>query len=368
MNDITHDTGEMNVIFVHSSVDDYPLTPYEFRVYGKIARRAGQGIGWPSVEQVAAECLMSEDTARQALQNLTTFGLLSRQERPGLRPHYRLTRPSTWLSTDAVRAIHAEQTEKSRAKRQARKARTGQENPGAAPRGAGTPPDISDPSEKQGGVVSPTPGKNREGYPSEKHPPHPSEKQGGVSISTKGNPREGDPETGGTPPEARRSAAVSAPHHERTPPAAHAATPGTPPDQAPPHPTPDGTPPHAKGTEHVPRAAAAPDAAPLPDTPVRRYLLGYFGPDFLQTLLEEDPTRHDWFRLPTPTVQACKDDAVTEANGKRWKTPLIGLLDAQAAQLRRTERPTHPDPAPTPAAASIADQVKARIAATRRTE
>lgn len=373
MSTLSHDTTGMNVIFVHSSVDDYPLTPYEFRVYGKIARRAGQGIGWPSVEQVAEECLMSEDTARQALQNLTTFGLLNRQERPGLGPHYRLTQPNNWLSKEAVLAIHAEQTEKSRAKRQQRKAKKTQAAPETetASQEASTPPNISDPSEKQGGVnLLPlgktgrgTPGENREGYP--------SGKQGGVSRSIEVDPFEGDPETEGTRLEARLSAAVPAQGQKQgsntgAADAAWGNPPNTPPVQDLVQPMANGRASHATGNQEVPPAAAAVEN-PVDNysaTPVGRRLLGYFGVGFLTQLLEEDDTRRDWFQLDLETLQACKDDAVQETKGKRWKGTLIGLLEAATAELRRTRRvssTTHTSSS----SVSIGDEIKARIAATR---
>ena len=47
MTDLHHDQSEMNVLFVDSAVDDYPLSAEEFRIYAHIARRAGLGEAWP---------------------------------------------------------------------------------------------------------------------------------------------------------------------------------------------------------------------------------------------------------------------------------------------------------------------------------
>ena len=378
MSELSHDTSEMNVIFVHSSVDDYPLTPYEFRVYGKIARRAGQGEGWPSVEQVAQECLMSEDTARQALQNLVTFGMLSRREVPGKRARYRLTRPSTWATREAVGALHAEQADRGRAKRLERKTKKTQnttETETAKPDDS-TPPNFPHPSEKQGGVESPTPGENREGYPSEKHPPHPSEKQGGVSISMEVDPPEGDPETETGSEQARRvalpQAAVSASGQDQDPDtgaadAAGANPPPLPPVQEPFNPKASGRAPDATSPKDGP-GAARPVENPVdnfPDTALRPLLVGCFGRVFLSDLVAEDPSRGDWFALPTSTFQARKDDAVTTSERGKWKSALIGLLDTEAASARRARRSKPSEAAP---GTSIADTIKARIAATRRAE
>ncbi|WP_407572105.1 helix-turn-helix domain-containing protein [Deinococcus altitudinis] len=377
MSEVSHDTGEMNVIFVHSSVDDYPLTPFEFRVYGKIARRAGQGEGWPSIEQVAKECLMSEDTARQALQNLVTFGMLTRREVPGKRARYRLTRPSTWATREVVAALHAEQADKGRTKRQERKAKKEQAQNEPAPEtetaksGPSTPPNISHPSEKQGGVESPTPGKNREGYPSEKHPPHPSEKQGGVSISTEVDPVEVDPETE-IGREALPQSAVSAEGQDQdtgtgAADAAGANTPTSPPVQEPLNPKANGRAPNATSPKDGP-GAARPVENPVdnfPEGPSRKFLTGCFGGEWLGRLLEEDPSRADWFGLEAETFQVSKDDAVTTSERGKWKGTLIGLLDAETAKARRARRPRAPGAAP---ATSITDQINARIAATRRPE
>ena len=46
--ELHQDTSEMNVIFVHSRLDDYGLPAPSFRVYCHLARRAGRGSAWPA--------------------------------------------------------------------------------------------------------------------------------------------------------------------------------------------------------------------------------------------------------------------------------------------------------------------------------
>src|SRR5438445_3751336 len=95
---ISPDASESSVIFVHSRLDDYGLSPQEFRVYCHLARRAGRGKAYPAVATIAAVCRLHPQTVRHALKTLTTHRLLTRQERPGHTALYRLTAPSQWQS------------------------------------------------------------------------------------------------------------------------------------------------------------------------------------------------------------------------------------------------------------------------------
>ena len=86
MSNIKQDTSEMGVIFVHSSIDDYPLTPFEFRIYAHLARRAGHGTAYPSIEGMAHACKMSPETVRKAVHALLAYsgpsGLVSLPSTP----------------------------------------------------------------------------------------------------------------------------------------------------------------------------------------------------------------------------------------------------------------------------------------------
>jgi len=149
--------------------------------------------------------------------------------------------------------------------------------------------------------------------------------------------------------------------------AARGETEATLPLQDSPHPTANGRAPNATSSKDVP-PAAAPVENPVdnfPGGPSRKFLTGCFGIEWLGRLLEEDPSRADWFGLEAETFQASKDDAVTTSERGKWKSALIGLLDAETARARRARRPAAPGTAP---ARSLGDEIKARIAATRRPE
>lgn len=103
----------------------------------------------------------------------------------------------------------------------------------------------------------------------------------------------------------------------------------------------------------------------FPEGPSRKFLTGCFGAEWLSRLLEEDPSRRDWFGLEAETFQASKDDAVTTSERGKWKSALISLLDAETAKDRRARRPAAPGTAPV---RSISDEIKTHIAATRRAE
>lgn len=93
---LVHDQSEFNVIFVHSRLDDYGLNAAQFRAYCHLARRASSGAAWPSIESIARVCRLHPKTVRSALRVLTRHSLLTREERPGRTPLYKLTPPSQW--------------------------------------------------------------------------------------------------------------------------------------------------------------------------------------------------------------------------------------------------------------------------------
>ena len=178
MSNLHHDTSEMNVLFVHSAVDDYPLTPEEFRVYAHLARRAGIGEAWPKVESIARVCRMHPDTARRCLHALIAYGMIKAKERKGRTNLYTITKFSSWKPAAQVEAIQKAATEAGKAKRAAKKAvkpLDAQQIVSAA---------LSEekqayPSETKGGLVNGgRPGERREATPSEWREGYPSETKG----------------------------------------------------------------------------------------------------------------------------------------------------------------------------------------------
>lgn len=83
---------------VHSDLDDLDLTPFEFRAYSHMVRRAGSKGGeyWESVEAGAKHCRMDAKTYRAALKALVERGLLTRSDRPGETSVYRITPRRAW--------------------------------------------------------------------------------------------------------------------------------------------------------------------------------------------------------------------------------------------------------------------------------
>ncbi len=64
---------------IPSLLDDYGLDPYEFRVYARLTRRAGNhGQCWESISNIAKACKMSDRKAQYCLRLLEKAGLVSR--------------------------------------------------------------------------------------------------------------------------------------------------------------------------------------------------------------------------------------------------------------------------------------------------
>lgn len=95
-------------MFVPSDLDDYGLDPYEFRIYGRIARRAGrENEAWESIPKMARGCQMSESRARKALQLLEAAGLIKSIERPGYTTIRHLTPRQEWVAPEKLETIRA---------------------------------------------------------------------------------------------------------------------------------------------------------------------------------------------------------------------------------------------------------------------
>ena len=88
--------ADKGVVFVHSVLDDYGLTPPQFRIYGHLSRRAGSGVAFPAVASMARICKLHPQTVRKALRFLVKNGFITREHRPGTTPYYRLTPHWRW--------------------------------------------------------------------------------------------------------------------------------------------------------------------------------------------------------------------------------------------------------------------------------
>jgi DNA-binding MarR family transcriptional regulator len=100
-------------IFIHSELDDYGLTPIEFRVYARLARRAGNGTAFESVPKMAKEFIVSDRTIQRALRVLIEAHLLHEQIRPGRTTLYILTPRRAWSSRSQLPHIRLQAKSKS---------------------------------------------------------------------------------------------------------------------------------------------------------------------------------------------------------------------------------------------------------------
>src|SRR5690606_14050620 len=86
-------------------LDDLGLDPFTFRVYARLARRAGTNKGaFESVAEMAKGCRMSDRKVHDALQILVRLNLVEKQEHKSKPSTYYLNDKSEWLTS----APHAE--------------------------------------------------------------------------------------------------------------------------------------------------------------------------------------------------------------------------------------------------------------------
>jgi len=100
---VFQEQDEMNVIFVHSSLDDMGLSPFAFRAYCHLARRANKSSeAWPGMLSMGRVCGFSESTAKRAIRELEERSMLVVQRSSGglATNRYILTSPSKWTSSD----------------------------------------------------------------------------------------------------------------------------------------------------------------------------------------------------------------------------------------------------------------------------
>lgn len=94
---VFQETGEFNVIFIHSSLDDIGLTPQEFRILAHLARRSNtEKKAWPGIDSMAKICRMHKETVIECIRTLETYKMIVVERKPGCGNIYRLTSPSKW--------------------------------------------------------------------------------------------------------------------------------------------------------------------------------------------------------------------------------------------------------------------------------
>ncbi|MBD2076347.1 helix-turn-helix domain-containing protein [Phormidium sp. FACHB-592] len=96
--------------FIPSNLDDYGLDPFEFRVYSHIARRAGSGECWESINNIAACCNMNVKTARKAIAVLTAARLIWQSTRKGTTNSITLSSSKHWVDSNLLGQIRAKLT------------------------------------------------------------------------------------------------------------------------------------------------------------------------------------------------------------------------------------------------------------------
>jgi len=90
-----------NAIWVHAALDDLGLSLSQFRVYAHLARRAGRGLAWPSIDSIAAVCHLCRRTVVTALAELERLGLMRVERRQGQSSRYRLADVWEWAGENS---------------------------------------------------------------------------------------------------------------------------------------------------------------------------------------------------------------------------------------------------------------------------
>lgn len=88
---------ELQPIFVHSETDELGLSPFEFRVYGHLARRAGESVAWPGIRSVARICRMTKSRVSGAIKELLRRGLITGRFEPKRRSYFHIAPRSRWV-------------------------------------------------------------------------------------------------------------------------------------------------------------------------------------------------------------------------------------------------------------------------------
>jgi len=82
--------------FIPSFLDDFRLDPMAFRLYAHIARRAGSGICWESIDRMAEVCQMNRKTAYKSFDILKSQNMILVEKRKGQTSLITLTNHTVW--------------------------------------------------------------------------------------------------------------------------------------------------------------------------------------------------------------------------------------------------------------------------------
>lgn len=98
---------EKDALFIHSCLDDYGLSPLEFRVLCHVARRESKNRGCDASQgRMAQTCGISQRKVLEILGILVEANLLSQSKAPGKRTNrYRVNYPSKWKHPSQLEAI-----------------------------------------------------------------------------------------------------------------------------------------------------------------------------------------------------------------------------------------------------------------------
>ena len=88
--------SKKSLSFIHSTLDDYPLTAQQFRVYCHVLRRAGERGCFETVPNMAKFVYLNPKTVRESLKFLTTNNMIVANFRPGKTTIYNCTSPKDW--------------------------------------------------------------------------------------------------------------------------------------------------------------------------------------------------------------------------------------------------------------------------------
>ena len=93
------DQRESPIVYFDIELDDMGLTVYEYRAYGRIARRAsgGKRSCTESLDSMAAGCQMSRRSLINAVKGLIDRRMIARESKLGDTSTYYLTDKSSWL-------------------------------------------------------------------------------------------------------------------------------------------------------------------------------------------------------------------------------------------------------------------------------
>jgi len=104
--DKLYDSRPPPTIFIHSELDDYQLTPQEFRVYAHLSRRAGiKNTAWPSIAGMSDVCKIGKRQIIESIKALEAINMIRAERKLGEKTVYFLTAKSDWIEmTDEIRA------------------------------------------------------------------------------------------------------------------------------------------------------------------------------------------------------------------------------------------------------------------------